>query len=105
MKVGTKTLGRVEHNGSRTTEQLELIILELQEALARVRTLSGLLRVCAHCRRICDEGGDWKRFEAYLSQRTEAEFTHGCCPECSSKILRQLRRRRTARVSKVTLSK
>ena len=60
----------------------ERLIKELQDALARVRTLSGLLPICAACRKIRDGQGSWHNLEAYIRIHTEADFTHGICPEC-----------------------
>lgn len=60
----------------------ERLIKELQDALARVRTLSGLLPICAACRKIRDGQGAWHNLEAYIRIHTEADFTHGICPEC-----------------------
>jgi len=59
------------------------LILQLQEALARVKTLSGLLPICAWCKRIRDDKGYWNHVEAYLAEHTEADFTHGICPDCA----------------------
>ena len=54
----------------------------LDEALASVKTLSGLLPICASCKRIRDDQGYWNKIELYLTAHTEAEFSHGVCPEC-----------------------
>ncbi len=54
----------------------------LADALERVKTLSGLLPICAWCKRIRDDQGYWAQVEAYLEAHTGAEFTHGICPEC-----------------------
>lgn len=58
---------------------------ELQEALARVKTLEGLLPTCAWCNKIRDEQGKWMRFEHYIALHSEAQFSHGICPECLKK--------------------
>lgn len=60
----------------------EALVLELREALAHVKTLSGLLPICMHCHKIRDDSGYWSRIESYISQRSEAVFSHGLCPEC-----------------------
>jgi PAS domain S-box-containing protein len=60
----------------------EQLILELQASLDQIRTLEGLLPICAYCHRIRDTAGLWDRVEAYISKRTDAEFTHGVCPDC-----------------------
>jgi DNA-binding NarL/FixJ family response regulator len=53
-----------------------------QEALATVRTLTGLLPICAACKKIRDDNGYWNQLEAYIEAHSDAEFTHGLCPEC-----------------------
>ena len=62
-------------------EQEELI-KKLQDALAEVKTLKGLIPICAWCKKIRDDEGYWERLEAYISKRTDAVFTHGMCPTC-----------------------
>jgi hypothetical protein len=59
---------------------------ELREALAQVKTLSGLLPMCANCKKIRDDKGYWSSVEKYISSHSEAEFTHGICPECLEKL-------------------
>lgn len=56
----------------------------LNEALSTVKTLSGLLPICAWCKKIRDDKGYWKSVEKYISTHTGAEFTHGICPECKN---------------------
>jgi len=63
----------------------ERLIKDLQDALANVKTLKGLLPVCAWCHRIRNDAGYWERLEAFISAHSEAEFTHGMCPECFAK--------------------
>lgn len=55
---------------------------ELQESLSRVKLLSGLLPICAGCKKIRDDEGNWQPVETYVHERSEAEFTHGLCPDC-----------------------
>jgi hypothetical protein len=52
------------------------------EALANVKVLSGLLPICAGCKKVRDDGGYWSQIERYISERSEAQFSHGLCPEC-----------------------
>jgi hypothetical protein len=59
----------------------------VQDAVRELKVLSGLLPICAWCKKIRDDGGYWSRIEAYLSERTDAQFTHGICPECNEKML------------------
>ena len=60
--------------------------LQLQEALDKVKTLRGLLPICANCKKIRDDGGYWQQVEAYIADHSEAEFTHGICPTCMEKL-------------------
>jgi ligand-binding sensor domain-containing protein len=56
------------------------------EALARIRTLSGLLPICAWCKKVRDDTGYWSQIETYVRQHSEADFSHGICPECNDKV-------------------
>lgn len=58
---------------------------ELQEALANVKTLSGLLPICSYCKKIRDDGGYWHQLEEYIHTHSGAEFTHGMCENCAKK--------------------
>ncbi len=64
------------------TQELSRTVTELEEALRNVKTLSGLIPICASCKKIRDDQGFWNRVEAYISERTTARFTHGICPSC-----------------------
>jgi YesN/AraC family two-component response regulator len=55
---------------------------ELKTALAKVQTLSGLLPICGWCKKIRNDEGYWQQIEAYISQHTDAVFSHGVCPDC-----------------------
>lgn len=59
---------------------------ELKEALDRIKTLQGLLPICAWCKKIRDDKGYWQQVEVYVRDRSEAEFTHSICPECKKKV-------------------
>ena len=63
-----------------------LTIARLEETLAEVNTLSGLLPICAWCKKLRDDKGYWKSVEEYISAHTGVEFTHGICPECQNKL-------------------
>jgi PAS domain S-box-containing protein len=58
------------------------LIEELTDALKRVKTLNGLLPICASCKKIRNDGGYWEQVETYIRSRSNAEFTHGICPDC-----------------------
>ncbi len=64
----------------------EQLIAQLEEALAKIRILRGLLPVCASCKRIRDRDGQWQNIETYLHKHSEASFTHTICPECVHKL-------------------
>lgn len=63
-------------------EEKEGLAKSLQEAMSNLKILSGLLPICAGCKSIRDEGGEWHSLESYVTDRTDAEFTHGLCPDC-----------------------
>ena len=60
----------------------EKLIDELKTALADVKTLSGLLPICASCKKIRDDNGYWQQVEGYIQNHSDATFTHGMCPDC-----------------------
>jgi len=62
------------------------LIAELQDALANVKALRGLLPICSWCKKIRDDTGYWQAVETYVGDHSQAEFTHGICPECSAKL-------------------
>jgi PAS domain S-box-containing protein len=64
----------------------EKLIDDLGDALADVQTLSGLLPICASCKKIRDDTGYWQQLEAYITTHSEAQFSHGICPECARKL-------------------
>ncbi|MGC9363971.1 MAG: PAS domain-containing protein [Fidelibacterota bacterium] len=67
-------------------EERERIIRELQKALDKVNTLSGLIPICANCKRIRDDKGYWNDVESYISKHSAAEFSHGLCDDCMKKL-------------------
>ncbi len=60
----------------------EELVRQLQDALARIKTLRGLLPICASCKKVRDDQGYWKQIESYIREHSEAEFSHSMCPEC-----------------------
>ena len=78
-------------NGQRVIElqqQLRANIDELEEALAQVKTLSGLLPICTYCKKIREGDTYWQAVEEYLAEHSEALFSHGVCPDCYAKHVR-----------------
>lgn len=69
--------------------QREQLIQDLTRALAEVKTLSGLLPICASCKNIRNDEGYWEKIEKYISDRSDAEFSHGLCPDCAKKMYPQ----------------
>ena len=61
-------------------------IEELQQALEHIKTLRGLVPICSSCKKIRDDKGYWYQVEVYVSNNSEAEFSHGICPECVKKL-------------------
>jgi hypothetical protein len=70
----------------RVEEERERLIRELQKAISQVKTLSGMLPICASCKKIRDDKGYWNQIEAYLQRHSDAEFSHSICPECAKKL-------------------
>jgi len=70
----------------RAQEDKDRLIVELQAALGKVKTLGGLLPICASCKKIRDDAGYWRQIESYIHDHSEVEFSHGICPECAKKI-------------------
>lgn len=66
----------------RTHLALRRAYLELASAFERIQTLQGIIPICSHCKKIRDDQGCWHQLEAYMRARTQAEFSHGICPEC-----------------------
>ncbi len=67
-------------------KEKSVVIAELKKALEEIKTLSGFLPICASCKKIRDDQGYWKQIEVYISEHSEAEFSHGICPECAEKL-------------------
>jgi PleD family two-component response regulator len=70
--------------------EVRLLHTELRKALEHVKLLSGMLPVCMWCKKIRDDKGYWNAIENYISQHSEAEFTHGICPDCKKKYYGEL---------------
>lgn len=67
-----------------------LIINFTVKLFRKMKVLEGILPICSSCKRIRDKKGNWFQFESYISNRSEAEFTHGICPECAMKLYPEL---------------
>lgn len=75
-------------------KELNQLIGSLKESLAQVRQLSGMLPICASCKKIRDDKGYWNQIEEYIRHHSEAEFSHGICPDCSQKLYPEYHRQK-----------
>ena len=73
----------VKHKAAKEREKL---IAQLEDALLQVRKLSGLLPICASCKKIRDKEGGWQQIEDYISTHSEADFSHSICPQCAQAL-------------------
>ena len=71
---------------TRIEAEKERLIHDLQQALSEVKTLSGLLPICSSCKKIRDDSGYWQQIEGYIHEHSDAQFTHGLCPECARRL-------------------
>jgi len=69
---------------------------ELQDALAKVKTLSGMIPICASCKKIRDDKGYWEEVASYITKHSEALFSHGLCPDCAKKAYEELEKIKNA---------
>ncbi len=79
------------HTFHRIATERRHLIVQLRNALAEVNQLSGLLPICASCKKIRDDDGNWKQVELFISEHSEAEFSHGLCPDCTKKAFTELK--------------
>jgi len=77
-------LSVVQHEREAARHRLEeqRLVSELQQALAEVKRLSGIIPVCSYCKSVRDDAGYWASVEQYLTDHSEAQFSHGICPKC-----------------------
>ncbi|MBI5209806.1 MAG: DUF3365 domain-containing protein [Elusimicrobia bacterium] len=88
--LGYQRLERIEAARAAAERGREKTISDLQAALGEVKTLSGMLPICANCKKIRDDRGYWNQLETYIGKRSRATFSHGICPECSAKLYPEL---------------
>ena len=75
-----------ERQAARHREEQQRLLEELQRALAEVKQLSGMIPICAWCKKVRDDEGFWEAVETYVAERSEARFSHGICPGCAAKL-------------------
>jgi PAS domain S-box-containing protein len=88
--LGTQGIARDITDRKQAEEEREKLISKLQEALDNIKTMKGLLPICASCKKIRDDKGYWNQIEAYVRDHSDAEFSHGICPECAKKLYSDL---------------
>ena len=84
--VGFRGVYRNVDERKQAEKEREKLISELRQALTKIKTLSGLLPICAHCKKIRDDKGYWNQLESYIITHSNVEFTHGYCPDCLKKL-------------------
>jgi len=84
--TGFRGLSRNISERKRAEQERENLISELQRALSEVKTLSGLLPICASCKKIRNDKGYWEQIEKYIGERSKAAFSHSICPDCARKL-------------------
>jgi len=95
--VGSRDIVRDITERKKAEAERERLIGELKDSLAKVRTLSGLLPICASCKKIRDDKGYWTQIEAYVRDHSSAEFTHCLCPSCAEAAMEEVRKLRERR--------
>lgn len=68
-------------------EEKDVLIAELKEALQNIETLSGLIPICAQCKKVRDDKGYWDQVESFITRHSKARFSHGYCPDCAAELL------------------
>ncbi|MBI9093214.1 MAG: PAS domain-containing protein [Desulfobacterium sp.] len=86
MPIGSVHVARDITELKQKEEEREKLIREIQDALEKVKILSGLVPICANCKKIRDDKGYWNQIEGYIQKYSELKFSHGMCPECSDEF-------------------
>jgi PAS domain S-box-containing protein len=86
---GSSTIARDITSRKLAEKERDELLASLQDALANVKTLHGMLPICSACNKIRNDEGYWERIETYIRDRSDAEFTHGICPDCAKKLYPQ----------------
>ena len=87
-------IGHMKDNWLKLNSELAFLVeqrtAELQQALDEVKILQGIIPICSYCKQIRDDRGAWSQIEEYISKQTDAEFSHGICPDCFKKQMDEL---------------
>jgi hypothetical protein len=84
--AGILYVTRIIESEVRSRREKEEMIAGLRTALAEIKTLKGIVPICASCKKIRDDKGYWNKLEQYLGEHLAAEFSHGLCPQCAEKL-------------------
>ncbi|MGC1454553.1 MAG: PAS domain S-box protein [Nitrospirota bacterium] len=87
--IGSRDIMRDITDRKKMEGEKEKIFNELKQAHDKVNQLSGILPICSYCKKIRDDKGYWKQIELYVRDHSEAEFSHGMCPECAKKVYKE----------------
>jgi hypothetical protein len=82
----SKEVIKKKNESDELRKELEATVKDLEDAIAQVRTLSGLLPICSSCKKIRDDKGYWTQIESYIYEHSDAEFSHGICPDCAKDL-------------------
>ena len=77
-----RSLGELE----KSYQEKEKLLADLQASNREIRILQGILPICSHCKKIRDDDGHWQQFETYVRDHSDADFSHGLCPECRAQL-------------------
>ena len=87
-----KTEDKLAAHQAKLDDLVEERTRELEKAVAEIKVLSGFLPICASCKNIRTEKGEWEQIESYIRDHTDAEFSHSYCPKCAQKMYSSFRK-------------
>ena len=88
--IGFRGVSRDITERKKMEAEREKLIVELQKAISEIKQLSGMLPICASCKKIRNDEGYWEQIEDYIADHSDTEFSHGICPECEKKLYPEL---------------
>ena len=83
--IGEELRSRIQERLKKSNREKEEAIQKLNKSLREIKTLQGILPICAHCNKIRDDKGYWQAVDQYIHTRTDVRFSHALCPECMAK--------------------
>lgn len=100
--IGKSLLLRDITEKKKNENEREKLIRDLQNAMSQIKTLSGLLPICAHCKKIRDDKGYWHAVEEYIHEHSEADFSHSICPDCLEKYYPEIAKKMKSSQGKIS---